>query len=190
MRTKYMEIKTFFFVLLAFYSIGIFGQSPYVESEPYFRDNKIAKQYRDSLSSKLIDTFTIYLSMEDEHEVSYFLWWEKSRIKVVKVTDTTISEVLCLSNFSFATHLVPSEVALRKKEDQLKFVPPFDLNEVEVIVFYLSGKSFIVAQGNVDNYVLQKQKREKRSKLFMSLKSDLSKVKDKFQKKQHYERPM
>ncbi|MBS1580365.1 MAG: hypothetical protein JST29_12075 [Bacteroidetes bacterium] len=166
------------------------SQNKYLDYESSFRDSKIVKQYRDSLNQKFIDTVIVYMTKEEEQEVTYLIWILQNEMDFIKVTDTCIYTSSRYYSQTFSKKLKPYEVAILKYEDQLKFVPPFNFNAIEVIIFYLKGQSYLVERGDVRNYVLDKRRTKKREELFNNLKKDLYHLKNGLIHSFSYDRPL
>ena len=184
-------IKSYFFICVSFVVIPYYGisQQNFVNNKPFYRDSKLVSHYVDSLTSSGVDTSLIYLTKEKGAEVTYLIWLIKNKMNVLKFTDTSVSQAIENKAQTFSSAIKPYEIAILKREDKLKFIPPVNLDLYEVAIVQIKKQNYLVERGDVRNYILDKRRLTKREFFFTKLKQSLSKLNNNFEFAFSYVRP-
>jgi hypothetical protein len=174
--------------ILLFYING-YAQSKFITPDISYPDKKIVNHYLDSLEQKGIDTAVVFLTKEKNTEITYLIWIRYNKMNLLKITDTSISEIIMDLKQNFTKRMIPDNIAISNQEDKLRFSPPVNLDKYQVAILKIKSKKFLVEIGDVTNYVLDKRKQEKRKLFFLQLNNDIKEIKESLKIAVLYYRP-
>lgn len=164
-------------------------QSPYIRSFPFHLDERIIHSFRDSLKrERRSDRFVTFLTHQREQDITYFIWAENNQLRVVQVTDSTVSTPLPCPQLRFLWALDLPRLAVRQAEDRLRFMPPLNPKSTNSALVETAGRRYLIQQGNSANYVLDRTKDQARAAFFRQLVEGLAPLQGHWHVARAYER--
>jgi hypothetical protein len=164
-------------------------QSPYLRSFPFHLDERIIRSFQDSLKrERRSSRFITFLTHEREQDITYFMWTENNQLRVVQLTDSTISTPLACPQPRFLAALDLPRLAVRQSEDRLRFMPPLNPQANNSALVEMAGRRYLIQQGVSSNYVLDKTKNHARAAFFRQLVEALAPLQGHWHVARAYER--
>jgi hypothetical protein len=139
----------------------------------------------DSLRKLKVDTFFVFLTLKKNHPVTYFLWLKDGSAEALRITDSTISNVHEIFEH-FIKKMDLKNLAVRESEDKLRFKPPIDPAQSDLVLINISNKSYIIEYGRNPHYQLDPDRNKIRKDFIGSIKSDLKLVSGKWKSNRKY----
>lgn len=169
-----MRKKVIVSLALLLFVTKMYSQNKTLEVIPYYFDEKIINTLCDSLETRDVDAFYIFLSHVDSNIYSYLMWQEKGKNNILRIDDTAIS-YSTISNIDFLK-VKYEDMAILEKESKLKFSPPLIIDLECSYFIFLSRKSkyLITSSNDYCNFVLDNRKRSKREKFINTVRANIN----------------
>ncbi|MDO7846076.1 hypothetical protein Q5H92_06900 [Hymenobacter sp. M29] len=152
-------------------------------------DERIIRSFQDSLKrERRSDRFITFLTHQREQDITYFIWAENNQMRVVQLTDSTISTPLTCPRPRFLAALDLPRLAVRQSEDRLRFMPPLNPKTTNSALVETAGRQYLIQQGSNNNYVLDRTKNQARAAFFRQLVEDLAPLQGHWHVARAYER--
>src|SRR5580658_8841370 len=139
---------------------------------PFYLDHDVITKYIDSLNRIKVDTFIAVLTNKNKENFTYFVWVKNGCMNVTRITDSMISSPK-IGQQHFIQEMNMRVLAIRESESKLKFKPPVDPAQCDIVFVYIGNKSYIVEEGSHSDYQLNSSKNKRRSNFIKTIKSDI-----------------
>jgi hypothetical protein len=163
-------ISTFF--ALAFF-LAIYSQEITLKTIPFYIDSKIVGHICDSLETKGVENFYIFLTQYETNPTTYLIWQEEGINFVIRIEDTVLySTNIRDINFLKANY---RKLAILESENQLVFSSPLNPN-LECSCFIYRSKTIrylIENNAHCSGYKFEKCKNMQRESFINSIKQNI-----------------
>lgn len=152
-------------ILLLFFSGAVTAQNTVVDPYHYsYYDELEVEKYIDSIKTKPVNVFFLLTTEQDSIEVGYIIDLTTAPLKIIKITDDSISSIAtCANVFTTPKNILASAVTLN--ESNIQIIPPLGAWKDTKYLIHYGKQSYTIAVGRDSGFALVKSKEDARKKL-------------------------
>lgn len=153
----------------------MYSQNKLLKTIPFYFDKEVITAYCDSLKTKGVDTFYVFLTQIEDNTYSFLIWKEEAKNHIIKIEDTLIfSSTIEDMDFLKANY---KNLAVMEKEDKLKFTPPIIIDsECSYFIFITKKINYLISCEDCSNFILDKDKYSQRKNFIDNVQRELKKI--------------
>lgn len=169
-------------------AVGSNAQDRMLRDLPAYLDQAIIDKYQDSLQKIGITRFITFLTTKNGLNVTYFIWPYENRLKVLEITDSSISKTKTIRS-DILNNIQIEKLAIRESERKVKMIPPvIDPTGSDLAFIVINKKKFLVESGRNTYYTLTVSRKKEREKFILDLHKQVNLFNDKWELDKKYNR--